>query len=140
MTGASTQLNPVIYAQNWENARHLRSMRVLGANAFAVIAATGLATLQFVRTDAFVAILLLAFLLAVAIIQLLISLELKRELDECMQCIERQVAHAQCEAAVAMLAPANQRHTWLRLRWLYPAFYLLTVVVLACALLHRLLA
>lgn len=39
----------VVYAQNWENARHLRTVRVLSANAFAVVIAACLTALQLVR-------------------------------------------------------------------------------------------
>lgn len=35
----------VVYVQNWENARHLRTVRVLSANAFAVVIAACLTAL-----------------------------------------------------------------------------------------------
>jgi hypothetical protein len=41
----------VVYVQNCENARHLRTVRVLSANAFAVVIAACLTALQLVRAD-----------------------------------------------------------------------------------------
>jgi hypothetical protein len=129
----------VVYIQNWENARHLRNVRVLTANTFALIIAACLAALQLVRTDPVVEGTLLGFLVVVAVIQLLISIELKRELDDCMACIERQVAGTRWRDDVALL-PNPTRAKWLRLRWLYPAFYSATIVALTVAFASRLLS
>ena len=45
--------DPIVYVQNWENARHLRTVRVLSANAFAVVIAACLTALQLLRADRF---------------------------------------------------------------------------------------
>ncbi len=129
----------IIYVQNWENARHLRNVRVLTANTFALLIAACLTALQLVRTDWLVEMTLLGMLVVVALIQLLISIELKRELDDCMACIARQVTDTPWSEHVAMLPRADDSN-WLHLRWLYPAFYSATIVALAIAFTNRLLA
>lgn len=126
----------VIYVQNWENARHLRDVRVLSANTFALTIAACLAALQLVRTAPLVEVTLLGFLVVVAVIQLLISIELKRELDDCMARIARQVEATRWRDDVGMLPHAGDSR-WLRLRWLYPAFYAATIVALAIAFTNR---
>lgn len=128
----------VVYVQNWENARHLRNVRVLTANTFALLIAACLAALQLVRTDPVVEATLLGLLVVVAVIQLLISIELKRELDDCMAAIARQVAATPWLQHVGML-PHADRSDWLHLRWLYPLFYSATIVALAVAFASRLL-
>jgi uncharacterized membrane protein AbrB (regulator of aidB expression) len=132
-------LDAVVYVQNWENARHLRLTRVTSASAFAVIIAACLATLQAARADRFIEITLLGFLVVVALIQLLIGLELKRELDDCMECIARQVQGRELGQQVAMLNLAGSKRPWHQVRWLYTAFYAATLTALAAALIHRVL-
>jgi len=116
--------------------RHLRNVRVLGANTFALIIAACLAALQLVRTDPVIEVTLLGFLVVAATIQLLISIELKRELDDCMARIARQVAGTPWCDDVGMLAHADGPQ-WLHLRRLYPAFYSATIVALAIAFANR---
>jgi len=139
-SAVTQSFDAVIYAQNWENARHVRMTRVTGASAFAVIIAACLATLQAVRADRFIEITLLGFLVIVALIQLLISLELKRELDDCMACIGRQVRGLDAAGDVALLAVAGCKKPWQQVRWLYTAFYAVTLVALAATLVHRVLS
>lgn len=93
----------VVDVQNWENARHLRTMCVLSANAFAVVIAACLMALQRVSADRLIELTTLGFLVAVAAVQLLISLALKRELDDCMACIEGQLAGTRWRDLVGLL-------------------------------------
>lgn len=128
----------VVYVQNWENARHLRMVRVLSAHAFAVVIAACLTALQFVRADRLVELTTLGFLVAVAAIQLLISLALKRELDDCMVRIEGQLAGTRWHGAVGLLPANGTDPWWLHLRWLYTAFYVATLIALLITFGHRL--
>jgi hypothetical protein len=128
-----------IYSQNWENARHLRNVRVLGANVFAIVVASCLATLQFVRDDPIGQITLLGFLVVVSVIQLMMSIELKRELDECLDRIDLMIGDSETRRYVALLAVPAGRSSLMRLRWLYPAFYLVTAVALGIAFVRVLL-
>jgi hypothetical protein len=128
----------VVYVQNWENARHLRTVRVLSANAFAVVIAACLTALQLVRADRLVELTTLGFLVAVAAIQLLISLALKRELDDCMARIEAQLAGTRWHDAVGLLPRHGADPWWMHLRWLYTAFYVATLVALLITFGHRL--
>jgi hypothetical protein len=134
------EFDPTIYAQNWENARHLRTVRVLSANAFAVVIAACLTALQLVRADRLVELTTLGFLVAVAAIQLLISLALKRELDDCMVRIERQVAGTRHHGLIGLLPSSGVGPGWLHLRWLYTGFYVATLVALLITFVHRLWA
>jgi hypothetical protein len=126
----------IVYVQNWENARHLRNVRVLGANSFALIVAACFAALQLARAQPLVEITLLGFLVVVASIQLLISIELKRELDDCMARIAGQVERTGWRDDVALL-PRGESPRWLRLRWLYPAFYAASAIALGVAFANR---
>lgn len=133
-----TSFDAVVYVQNWENARHLRMVRVLGANAFAVVIAACLAVLQVVRSDRMIELTLLAFLVFVALIQLLISIALKRELEDCMRCIEDQLRGSRWHPRVGLLPDHRRSPGLLHLRWLYTAFYGATIVALSIAFVHRL--
>jgi hypothetical protein len=135
--GRLSGFGQIVYVQNWENARHLRNVRVLSANTFAVVIAACLAALQFVRADPVVELTLLGFLVVVALIQLLISIELKRELDDCMARIARQVESTPWLDDVGLLPSAQSGPGWLRLRWLYTAFYLATAAALLITFAHR---
>jgi hypothetical protein len=128
----------VVYVQNWENARHLRTVRVLSANAFAVVIAACLTALQLVRADRLVELTTLGFLVAVAAIQLLISLALKRELDDCMARIESQLAGTRWYDVVGLLPRHGPGPAWLHLRWFYTAFYVATLLALLITFGHRL--
>ena len=128
----------VVYGQNWENARHLRTVRVLSANAFAVVIAACLTALQLVRADRLIELTTLGFLVAVAAIQLLISLALKRELDDCMARIEGQLAGTRWRDLVGLLPNLGPGPWWLHLRWLYTGFYAATLIALLITLAHRL--
>jgi hypothetical protein len=137
-TALTSQFDHVVYVQNWENARHLRTVRVLSANAFAVVIAACLTALQLVRSDRLVELTTLGFLVAVAAIQLLISLALKRELDDCMARIERQLAGTRWHDVVGLLPGHGAQAWWLHLRWLYTTFYIATLVALAIAFMRSL--
>jgi hypothetical protein len=128
----------VVYVQNWENARHLRTVRVLSANAFAVVIAACLTALQLVRADRLVELTTLGFLVAVAAIQLMISLALKRELDDCMARIEGQLAGTRWHIAVGLLPRESADPWWMHLRWLYIGFYAATLLALLITFAHRL--
>lgn len=99
-------LHHAVCAQNCEDARHLRTVRVLSANAFAVVVAAYLTALQLLRADRLIELTTLGFLVAVAAIQLLISLTPKRELDDCMARIEGQLASTRWHGAVGHHARA----------------------------------
>lgn len=136
--GLRTPFDRVVCVQNWENARNLRTVRVLSASAFAVVIAACLTALQLVRADRLVELTTLGFLVAVAAIQLLISLALKHELDDCMTRIEGQLACTRWHDAVGLLPRLHCDPGWLHLRWLYTAFYVVTLVALLITFGHRL--
>lgn len=130
----------IVFQQNRENARHLRNARAVSAHTFAAVIAACLAALQFVRADQFFELVLLGFLVFVSAIQVLISVELKREFDDCTRQIARQVESSEWVDYVALLPRENDTRGWLHLRWLYPIFYFATSVAMTIAFLHRLAA
>ncbi len=127
----------IVYTQKWENARHLRTVRVLSANAFAVVIAACLTALHLVQADRLVELTTLGFLVVVAAIQLLISLALKRERDDCSVRIERQLAGTRWHDVVGLLPRHSSQAWWLHLRWLYTAFYVATLLALLITFVHR---
>jgi hypothetical protein len=134
---AWTRVDEVTYVQNWENARHLRTVRVLSANAFAVVIAACLAALQFVRADWLMELTLIGFLVAVALIQLLISLALKRALEDIMACIECQLSSLPVRDVVGLRQASGPAVSLFHLRWLYSAFYAASLAALAIAFVRR---
>jgi hypothetical protein len=134
----SSPFDHVVYEQTWETARHLRTVRVLSANAFAVVIAACLTALKLVRADRLVELTTLGFLVAVAAIRLLISLALKRELDDCMARIDRQLAGTRWHDVAGLLPGNGEQAWWLHLRWLYTAFYVAMLVALAIAFVRSL--
>ena len=129
----------VLNAQDWENARHLRNGRVLGANVSAIVVASCLATLPFGRDDPIGLITLLGFLAVVSVIQPMASSELMRDRDECLDRIDLMIGDGPMLRYAALPAVPAQRASLIRLRWLYPAFYLVTAVALGCVFVRAVL-
>lgn len=128
----------IVFQQNLENARHRRNARAVSAHTFAAVIAACLTALQFVRTDRFFELVLLGFLVFVSVIQVLISVELTRELDDCTRKIDRQVESSGWADCVALLPRNSDVRGWLHLRWLYPMYYAATSVALVIAFFRRL--
>jgi hypothetical protein len=134
----------VIYAQDRECAPRVRLTRVTSAGAFAMIMAVIIAArpamLQALRADRFIEFKRLGLHAIVARIHWLGSMELERELDDCMHCIGRRVRGLCGARDEALRAAAGCERPWQRVGWLTQTFYAAAWVTLTAALAHRLLS
>ncbi len=128
--GNETPLTPsekrtllAIFAQHWENARHIKNERLSFTNIYAIVSAGILSFLHAVRGEAVLEVSLLAFLLAFSVIGLLTSLRLKAELEECLRNIERIVAQTGLEEFMPAVDDRGSVTRYPKFRWLFPVFY-----------------
>jgi hypothetical protein len=112
-----------IFAQHWENARHIKNERLSFTNIYAIVSAGILSLLQSVSGEFILEISLLVFLLAFSIIGLLTSLRLKAELEECLHNIERIVAQTGLEEFMPVVDSRGSLTRYPKFRWLFPVFY-----------------
>src|ERR1043166_5799112 len=127
-----------IFAQHWENARHIKNERLSFTNIYAIVSAGILFLLHGVRGEAMLEVSFLIFLFAFSVIGLLTSLRLKAELEECLHSIERIVAQAGLEEFMPVIDSRGALTRYPKFRWLFPAFYSICTVGFLLLLLVRL--
>jgi len=93
-----------IFAQHWENARHIKNERLSFTNIYAIVSAGILTLLHPVRSEPVLEVSLLVFLFAFSVIGLLTSLRLKAELEECLRNIERIVTQTGLEEFMPVIS------------------------------------
>ena len=84
-TSVTTPLGVMIFQQNSENARHIKSERIWFMNIYAVITAGVLSLLHTAQGKSILELALLIFMSVFSLIGLLTSFRLKAELEECQQ-------------------------------------------------------
>src|SRR5882724_11382847 len=112
-----------IFAQHWENARHIKNERLSFTNIYAIVSAGILTWLHPVRGEPVLEVSLLVFLFAFSVIGLLTSLRLKAELEECLRNIERIVTQTGLEEFMPVIDSRGALTRYPKFRWLFPAFY-----------------
>ena len=127
-----------IFAQHWENARHIKNERLSFTNIYAIVSAGILSLLHAVRGEAVLEISLLVFLFSFSVIGLLTSLRLKAELEECLHNIERIVAQTGLEQFMPGVDSRGALTRYPKFRWLFPVFYSICMVGFLVLLLYRL--
>ena len=127
-----------IFAQHWENARHIKNERLSFTNIYAIVSAGILSLLHAVRGEAVLEISLLVFLFSFSVIGLLTSLRLKAELEKCLHNIERIVAQTGLEQFMPGVDSRGALTRYPKFRWLFPVFYSICTVGFLVLLLYRL--
>ena len=85
----------MIFQQNWENARHIKSERIWFMNTCALISAGILSLLESIRGEPLLQLSMMFFMCVFSLIGLLTSFRLKAELEECLAKLEAMVTHEQ---------------------------------------------
>lgn len=129
---------PVIYQQNWENARHIKSERIWFLNTYAVISAGILSLLHGIRGEPFAEVALMVFMCVFSLIGLLTSFRLKAELEECLDKLHALVVLAHAEPFVALGQSEGALSRYPKFRWIFPFFYGLATAAFLGWLIFRL--
>jgi len=123
LTPSEKRVLLAIFAQHWENARHIKNERLSFTNIYALVSAGILSLLHAVRGESTLEISLLVFLFAFSVIGLLTSLRLKAELEECLRNIERIVSQTGLEEFMPVVDSRGALTRYPKFRWLFPVFY-----------------
>ena len=128
-----------VLVQNWENARHIKNERLSFTNMFSLVAAGTLSVSRGLQDQKSMALLLLLFLLAFALIGLLTSLRLKAELEECLHRIDHTAAALGLSEYMALSEQAGVPTRYPKFRWLFPVYYSVACVGFVVLLFERFL-
>ena len=134
----TTDIFVAAFEQNWENARHIKSQRIWLMNTYAVISAGVLTFLQHTDGEAKVKVGLLLFMSVFSLIGLMTSLRLKAELEECLEKLQAMSEEARVAHFVALGKSEGELARYPKFRFLFPAFYSMTMVGFVALLLYRL--
>jgi hypothetical protein len=130
-----------LFAQHWENARHIKNERLSFTNIYCLVAAGILSLLHSVRGESLLEFALLAFMVAFSVIGLLTSLRLKHELEHCLHQIESIVAATGMQQFMPAVDLQGDPLRYPKFRWLFPWFYGIAIVgfigILAARMLSR---
>lgn len=128
------------FAQNCENARHIKSERISVMNVYSLISAGVLTLLQDVKAPDLIRTGLLVFMILFSLFGLLASLRSKGELEECLAKIEAMSMQASMSQFVALGQLEGRSARYPRFRWMFPIFYSLTSVGFISLIVYRLLS
>lgn len=127
----------MIFQQNSENARHIKSERIWFMNIYAVITAGVLSLLHTVQGKGTVEVALLGFMSVFSLIGLLTSFRLKAELEECQQKLG-DIAQAEgFEEFVALGQSEGALSRYPKFRWIFPVFYAIATFAFSALLIFR---
>ncbi len=129
-----------MFAQHWENVRHIKNERLSFTNIFCLVAAGVLSIVHSINGQATEEFALLSFMLVFSIIGLLTSLRLKGELENALHNIETIVLQTGLEEFMPTIDLRGERIKYPRFRWLFPWFYTIATVGFLALLLWRLRA
>lgn len=139
---APTASNPALFAmifqQNWENARHIKSERIWFMNTYALISAGILSLLSSIRGEALLQLAMMFFMCVFSLLGLLTSFRLKAELEECLEKLGTMVARAQAGEFVALEQSKGTLTRYPKFRWIFPVFYSITTTSFVALLVYRL--
>jgi hypothetical protein len=126
-----------MFAQHWENVRHIKNERLSFTNIYCLVAAGVLSLLHSVNGEAAEDFALMSFLLAFSVIGLLTSLRLKGELENALHNIETIVLQTGLEEFMPTIDLRGEKIRYPRFRWLFPVFYCIAIVGFFTLLLWR---
>ena len=115
-----------VFAQHWENARHIKNERLSFTNIYAIVSAGILSLLHSIKGEPVLEISILAFLCSFSFIGLVTSLRLKAELEECLHNIEKTVTQIGMEQFMPVIDSKGALTRYPKFRWLFPVFYSIT--------------
>ena len=128
-----------VFQENWANVRHIKSERIWFTNIFSIITAGALSLLQSTRGEAVVEFSLIGFMCLFSLMGLLTSLRLKAELEECLEKLQAMVVEAHVEKFVALERSEGALARYPQFRWIFPAFYIISLIGFVALLVYRLL-
>lgn len=128
----------MMFQQNCENARHIKSERIWFMNIYSVITAGVLSLLHGINDQKVIEIALLLFMCIFSIIGLLTSFRLKAELEECLAKLRAMAGHAQATRFVALGDSEGALARYPKFRWIFPIFYSITTAAFSALLIFRL--
>ena len=117
-----------MFAQHWENARHIKNERLSFTNIYCIVAAGTLSLLHSVRGEGTLEYALLLFMVAFSAIGLLTSLRLRFELEHCLRQIESIAVATGLEKFMPAVDQHGQATRLPKFRWLFQWFYSIATV------------
>ena len=129
----------MLFQQNSENARHIKSERIWFMNIYSMITAGVLSLLRGVHGNNLLEIALLVFMCVFSSIGLLTSFRLKAEWEECLQKLRAMAEHVQLSEFVALGQSEGALAHYPKFRWIFPIFYSIATAAFVGLLLYRLI-
>ena len=126
-----------VFQENWANVRHIKSERIWFTNIFSIITAGALSLLH-VGGEAVPQLLLIGFMCVFSLMGLLTSLRLKAELEECLEKLVVMAARANVKEFIALERSEGQLARYPQFRWIFPAFYSISLFGFVALLVYRL--
>jgi lysylphosphatidylglycerol synthetase-like protein (DUF2156 family) len=133
----TTPLGIMIFQQNSENARHIKSERIWFMNIYAVITAGVLSLLHTAQGKNVLEVALLVFMSVFSLIGLLTSFRLKAELEECQQKFGEIAEAAGLVNFVALGKSEGALSRYPKFRWIFPIFYSIATSAFTALLIDR---
>jgi Na+/melibiose symporter-like transporter len=128
---------PVLFQQNCENARHIKSERIWFMNIYSMITAGVLSLLHTVNGQRLMQLALLAFMCIFSMIGLLTSFRLKAELEECLTKLRAMAHHAQVGQFFALGDSEGALARYPKFRWVFPVFYSIAISAFVALFAYR---
>jgi hypothetical protein len=127
-----------IFQQNWENARHVKSQRILFMNTYSLISAGAVSVLQTIRGEYLLQLSLILLMCFFSVIGLLTSLRLKAELEACLGKLQAMADQVEVGEFVALEQSEGDLARYPKFRWIFPVFYSLTTAGFVFLFVYRL--
>ena len=135
-TDLDSKMFAAVFSENWQNARHIKTERISFLTTFSFITAGVLTFLQTVRGSAILQVAVLVFMCVFSVFGLLTSLRLKGELEECLAKIAAMTAQVNM-SEFAALELGGQLSRYPKFRWIFPAFYFMSIAGFAAVIAYR---
>jgi hypothetical protein len=132
-----TPLGVMIFQQNSENARHIKSERIWFMNIYAMITAGVLSLLHAAQGKSILELGLLVFMSVFSLIGLLTSFRLKAELEECQRKLGDIAQEVGLDEYVALGRSEGALARYPKFRWIFPIFYSIATAAFTALLIHR---
>ncbi len=126
-----------MFAQHWENARHIKNERLSFTNIYCIVAAGTLSLLHSVRGEGLLEFSLLGFMVAFSVIGLLTSLRLRFELEHCLRQIESIALATGLEKFMPTVEQKGQSTRLPKFRGLFHWFYTIAILGFVAILVAR---
>lgn len=135
-SSVTSPLGVMIFQQNSENARHIKSERIWFMNIYSVITAGVLSLLHTAQGKSVLELALLVFMSVFSLIGLLTSFRLKAELEECQQKLGELAKAAGLGDFVALGKSEGALSRYPKFRWIFPIFYSIATIAFTGLLIH----